>query len=340
MMRLQLLNGAALVLGLGLGVGGVVARVWPAGPVVRSGGDDGPDAPSRVVDARGVEVPAADYGRIVSLHSVADHLLLSLVGPDRFVAATVYSTEQHPDSFRFRGLPSVAGTADLEAILALQPDLVVASRFTDASFLGRLAEADITVVDLGEMRGVATTLAAIDVLGRLLRQPERAERLSGELRLRLRGLEQAVDPSDRVPGLYLSVYGDSLYGGTVGTSYGDMLHYAGVHDIAADHGYVDWPAYSPEQLITLDPSLVVTQAGMAAAICGHSTLRALACCQPGGRVVEVPGRYHSDPGLGVVHAARALQARVHPGRSDLDVVTAPSVHRLGTVRLTLPETLP
>lgn len=314
-MNLQLVNGLALVTALGLAMWGATRQpdTTKAEANVVVAPAPGPDA-TELTDARGRVVPVADYARIVSLNSVADAILLQLVAPDRLLGVTGYSLAPHPEGYRYGDRPGVASSSDLEAILALKPDLVVASRFAEEPLMARLREEGIAVFDPGDLRGVETTLHTIDLLGTLLGQAARAERVAADYRLRLSALHHAVTDAERVPGIWLTIYGDNIYGGSVGTSYGDMLHYGGVHDMAADAGYRDWPQYSLEQLLTLDPPLVVTQPGMGAAICGHSALHALACCGARGRVIEVPGKYHSDAGLGVVHAARGLLALVHPDR--------------------------
>ena len=194
--------------------------------------------------------------------------------------------------------------------------------------MARIRDGGIPVFDLGEMRGVASTVLTIRTLGQLLQQPERAAHIESDYLLQLSALDASVPDDAEVPGLFLSIYGDSLFGGTTGTSYADMLHYAGVHDVAAEHGYTEWPKYSPEQLLELDPPLVVTQTGMATLVCSHSTLRDLACCRDGGRVIEVPGDYHSDPGLGLVVAATDVQRLVHPERAPTSPERAPSVQHM------------
>ncbi len=328
-MNLEIANAAALAVILALATWGALQQedaAAPRGTVVVAAA---PSAPaSALVDARGQRVASADYQRIVSLNTVADPVLLLLVEPERLVAVSEYSLDQHPDGFRYAGRPGVARAADLEPILGLAPDLVVASKFADEAFMARLRDEDIAVFDLGEMRGVGTTLMNVRTLGQLLRQPERAARVESDYLLRLAALDAAVPDALEAPGLYLSIYGDSLFGGSAGSSYADLLHYAGVDDLAEAHGYREWPKFSPEQLLGIDPPLVVTQTGMADALCAHSTLRRLSCCRPGGRVVEVPGKFHSDPGLGLVHAAAALQRLVHPGRAPSDPGRAPSVHLL------------
>lgn len=282
-----------------------VARPLPAEPRV-----------SELTDARHVTVPVADYQRIVSLNTVADHLLLELVEPERLVGVTTYTKDDHPLGWKFSDLPGVAKSKDLETVLNLRPDLVIASKFAAEEFMARLREAGIIVFDLGEMRGVDTTRANIDTLGVLLDQPERARMLRARFDRELQALDLAI-PDEAMPkGIYLSAIGESLFGGTTGTSYADLLRYAGVHDLAADHGYREWPRYTPGQLLAMDPPLIITQGGGAATICGHSSLRALTACQPGGRVIEIPGQHHSDPGLGLVDAAAQVQALVHFNTGD------------------------
>lgn len=281
----------------------------PVGEVVHSAEIPAPTA-TEVTDARGVSVPVGDYQRIVSLNTVADHLLLDLVERDRLAAVTGWTLSGHPDAWRFQGLEGVGSSDQLEQVIGLEPDLVLVSKFADETLMSRLREHGVPVFDLGETRGIETTRANLRTLGVLLGEHERALQIEQAFD---RQLEALLLPSDQhVEGLFLTVWGDSFSGGTRGTSYGDMLRYGGVRDLAEQHGYSDWPQYTPEQLIAMNPSLIVTQPDMAPVVCEHGTLRELAACKPGGRVVEVAGGYIGDPGLGVVKAAAAVKAQVHP----------------------------
>lgn len=313
-MKADLFNAAALGIALTAATAGAL---WPE--------SDRPSADANVIsaapetsnvteltDARGMTIAVKDYQRISSLNTVADHVLLHLVEPERLIGITGYTADKHPEQWRFGERPGISRSDQIEEILSLRPDLVVTSKFADEAFMSRLREAGIAVFDLGEMRGVKTTVQNIRALGALLDQRERAAALEGRYLRELAALDAAV-PDEKMPaGIYLSVYGDSYFGGSSGSSYADMLRYAGVRDLAAEHGYREWPRYSPEQLLAMDPTLIITQQGMGVVICRHSVLRDLAACDVGGRVVEVPGTYHSDPGLGLVEAAAGIQALVHP----------------------------
>jgi iron complex transport system substrate-binding protein len=264
-----------------------------------------------LVDLRGQTVPVYAYQRIASLNTIADRLLLELVEPDRLVAVTAYSIKTHPDGWRYKAQEQIETSDDIEAILATKPDLVIASPFTNASYIARLKDEGIEVFDLGPVRGVTTTLANIDTLAALVDAHERGKRLERNFRHQLEALEAKTRRLKQKKGLYLTFYADSFFGGTVGSSYADLLHYGGVKDVAAEHGYQDWPKYSPAQVLEMSPEMIITQTGMGKAICRHSALRSVPACNIGGRIIELPDGYHSDPGLGLVHAADMLRTLVY-----------------------------
>ncbi|MBX2814325.1 MAG: ABC transporter substrate-binding protein [Myxococcales bacterium] len=271
----------------------------------------GAPQPQVIVDARSREVPVHEYQRIVSINPVADQLLLDLVEPQRLVAITATNRRDHPNRWRFGDRVGIEISDMLAPVLALQPDLVVVSKHTDEALVSRWRENGIEVFDLGEMRGVQDTKQHILLLSKLLSVPYRGRRLTSQLMDSLTALEVALKGKDRVRGLYLLAIGDSFFGGTADTSYGDILHYGGIIDQAAESGYRGWPRYSGEQLVVMNPDLIVTRTGGKGIICRHESLRLLKACGDSGQIVELPRGLSDDPGLGVVEAARLLQQLVY-----------------------------
>jgi len=308
-MRGNAINAMALAVAL---VGSAVAALWQGKPDVdqldvrRLEGDYKASSKS-VVDSQGVSFEVRDYQRIVSLNPVADHILLELVEPERLIAVTKYTLSNHGESWRFGARNSVAAAEDLEALISLKPDLVVTSNLTDAAYVARLQERGILVFDVGDTRGVQTTIDTIAELGTLLNVSERAEKLASGYRGQLEALLGKKAQKDGAAGLFLSIVGDSMYGGTAGSSYGDLLYYGGVEDLAAEHGHRDWPVYSPEELLAMSPGLLITIEGMGQQICTHSALQMLPACGKGGKVLELPGYMANDSGLGLVEAATTLR---------------------------------
>jgi ABC-type Fe3+-hydroxamate transport system substrate-binding protein len=328
-MKTNLVNGALLVSTLLLSMW---AATLPGGArtvvPTQGGAADAPEVgATEVVDARGVPVPVAPYQRIVSLSTISDHALLGLIEPERLVAVTEF-TSRHPVAWRFGDRPTVSSSGNLETVLALRPDLVIVTLYADEAYLARLRENGVQVFDLGDMRGIETTRASIRALGALLDVRDRAAALLRSYDRELTALESVVDDSELAPGIYLSVYGDTFFGATANTSYADTLRLGGVRDVAAERGFVDWPQYTTEQLLELDPPLIVTLEGMGAVIRNHALLSTLRACGPKGRIVEIDGAFNGDAGLGIVEAAHQILTRVHPGRFPLSAedptTTAPT----------------
>jgi iron complex transport system substrate-binding protein len=260
-------------------------------------------------DATGHFVPLASYQRIASTSGVSDSVLLALAEPDRIVGFTRYSMENSPIAFRYMGKPVIADLTHVEEILSLKPDLVLVNNLGNEGRIERLREAGLTVFDLGEMRGMRTLLPNIVTVGTLLGRPEAGRELAARFERRMHSIAKHIAEPERPLAVYASIYGDSLYGASTGTSHHEVLIAAGLRD-KAEGVYVDWPRYTPEMLLALDPEVIVTQDGMREVMCRHTSLKALHACGTG-RIVEVNGRLLDDPSLTMLDAAEAVYEAVH-----------------------------
>src|SRR6185503_2991920 len=172
------------------------------------------------------------------------------------------------DAYRYAGKPSLDAHR-VEALLGVHPDLVLVNSLGDHAFVQRLRDAGLIVFDLGPMRGVTTFLSNLLAVGWLVGREQAARTLAGQFRSRLEAVARGVPLSARRGALYLGVHGNQLFGGTRGSSYHDLLRYAGLEDVAARQ-FEGWPSYDPEQLLGFDPEFVVTQTGARAALCQRS----------------------------------------------------------------------
>jgi iron complex transport system substrate-binding protein len=266
-----------------------------------------------VVDATGAAVRIAPYRRIVSGSTAADWLLSELASPDRVLAFTERSATSAPWKHRFAGKQTVAALSNIEALLAMKPDLVIAESLGDTRRIERLREHGLAVFDIGAMRGTQTLLPAMRRLGALLGHPEQGALLARRFRGSLEAVAANLPPGERRTAAYVTIYGDKLYGGTRGTTYHEIVHHAGLDDAAAAH-YSDWPEYSAEQLIALDPELIVTRQGMGVVLCRQPGLDRLRACRLPGSIVELGAFVLDDPGLGMLESAEALHDAVYGAR--------------------------
>ncbi|MEY4550026.1 MAG: hypothetical protein RL685_6221 [Pseudomonadota bacterium] len=262
-----------------------------------------------LTDAGGQLIPLGPYRRIASGSSLADPILLELCAPDEVVSFSARAGDA-PDSHRYAGKPSIDARR-LEALLGVHPDLVLVNSLGDHTWVQKLRDAGLRVFDLGPMRGLETFAGNVLAVGWLVGRLEAARFLERQFRERLAAVARPVPPAARQGGLYLGVHGNQLFGGTRGTSYHDVLTFAGLIDVAA-RDYQGWPSFAPEQLLAFDPERIVTQLGMGAALCQRAELGRLRACTQHGGVIELDGRLLSDPGFGMLEASEAVQRAAYP----------------------------
>lgn len=301
----HLLNGALLALALGASL----AAVAGAAGRERTALDAAAAGTASVADAAGRQVPVRRWERIVSASLTADAALLDCCEPERVAAFSAFTTG--PEAFRLGARPRVRGLDDLEAVLALRPDLVlVAEVGAAAERVARLRAAGVAVFALEPMTGLAAYCRDLERVAAVLGAPERGRSAAAAHRRRLAAVAAGLPAgAERPRAIYLAPIAGMLFGGTTGTSYHEVLVAGGCLDAAAGR-FSGWPQYTVEQVLALRPRVVVTKSGCAAELARLPGLAALSA--EGVRTIEIDGAVLEHPGPPVVAAAEALFAAVHP----------------------------
>ncbi len=128
--------------------------------------------------------------KVVSLNPCIDAMLVDIALPEQILALSHYSRDASSSSIpaeTARQFGVTGGTA--EEILALQPDIVLASSFIDPATRAALERLDIRVATFGSPASVAESQQQIRDLGALIGQNAAAESLVSEI-------EQAWVPGD------------------------------------------------------------------------------------------------------------------------------------------------
>jgi len=266
-------------------------------------------------DAGGAVVALRDFRRIGSGSLVTDGILAALCEPDRIVAYSSNARDAtSPLSFRFAGKPTLPFDLAVETLMTHKLDLFVFNGVAQAAKMEQLRRSGITVFDLGEMRGLSTLLPNIRSVGELLGVAQRAEQFALAFERRIRSVGSHVPLGQRRRAIYVGLHGDKLFGGGRDTSYDDVLRHAGLINAAAAQ-YQGWPRYTSEQVLALDPDVIVTQRGMARQLCGTYGLGGLKACGRDGLTVELPAALLVDPGVAMLEATEAVHNAVFGGAS-------------------------
>jgi iron complex transport system substrate-binding protein len=189
--------------------------------------------------------------RIISLAPAHTETLYALGLGDKVVGVTEYCNYP-PQAVEKPKVGSFA-TIDLEQVVGLEPDLVLATTMHMAETVPALQERGIAVFVV-DPQTVAQVLDAIDRIGRITDTQEAAEALVADRQARIDAVQEKVQDAPR-PRVFWEL-GAELY--TVGpdTFIDDLITLAGGENAAADADN-PWPQLSVEAIIVKDPDVIV-----------------------------------------------------------------------------------
>jgi len=246
--------------------------------------------------------PAAPQ-RVVSINLCTDELALLLARPGQLVAVTHLVKDPQLSSYWHKASMLRSHNNSLEQILSFEPDLVLASRLTPVLLRNRLRRLGIQVYLLPVATDTTQVKQNLRALGKLLGTSDKADLLAGRLQRQLRKLNH---PGAATPALKVLTYYPGGWTRSGDTLLNHLVALAGMQNLlpASSH---DWSTLSVEQLLRLDPDLLIlvrpddTAPSLSMLLMQHP---ALGYYRQRRRVVTLPTRWLS---CGSPSVARALQ---------------------------------
>jgi iron complex transport system substrate-binding protein len=177
--------------------------------------------------------------RIVSINLCADELLLTLADPDQIAGLSIYATD--PDlSFTADAAKAYRhDAADAESVIGLNPDLVLAGRYTKLDTRQMLTRLGYRLELLDSASSIAGSEKTIRQVATLVGHPERGEALVAAIEAATAKAEAAaplshptaavyqrrgyVTGGDTLTGELLSVAGFTNDGGSLAGKYGGFV---------------------------------------------------------------------------------------------------------------------
>ncbi|NJC34419.1 iron complex transport system substrate-binding protein [Sphingomonas jejuensis] len=191
-------------------------------------------------------------GGVVSLNPCSDQLLLALVPAERVAAISHYSQQPGATSLPLavaRRLPSTAGTA--EEVIALAPDLVLATSFTPPATRDAFARAGLKTLYLDSPTTIAASKQQVTVLARAMGADARGAALNRRIDA---AAARVVRQDAPVPAL-LYISGDLANGGQ--TLLSDLMRLSGFRDAGADLGLSVTGTLPVESLLAKPPAVIL-----------------------------------------------------------------------------------
>lgn len=272
--------------------------------------------PGNVVDDLGRMVTIDETPqRIISLAPSNTEILFALGLGDRVVGVTEYCN--YPEAATAK--PKVGGfsTVDIEKVVSLEPDLVLATRIHGKTVIPALEELGLTVLALAP-GCIDEVVNNITLVGEISGQDKQASQLVDNLRTRIETVAnetQNLAPDQRPRVLYLTWHDPLMTAGT-GTLADDVISKAGGQNIAYDIS--GDKAINLETVIHRDPQVIIASVGMGT---GEDLPWQYVKTEPrlrntqallNNRVYKIDGDLIHRPGPRIVEALELMAQFIHP----------------------------
>lgn len=220
----------------------------PAGPIV-------------LVDGLGREVTIDHVPRrIVSLAPSATETLFAIGAGDALVGRDDFS--DYPEQVeQVASIGSTYGELNTEAILGLEPDLVLGAGITPPEQIATLEELGIPVFVIGNPEDFPGLFENLLVVGELVGHSEEARALAAEMRARYEAVTDLTRQAEPVSVFYEIDGSDPQAPYTTGSgTFQDLvIELAGGENIASD--LEGWGQLSLEEIVVRDPEVIVFGSG-------------------------------------------------------------------------------
>ena len=276
-------------------------------------GTPGPARSADVMDMLGRSVFLPDRPlRLVSLAPSLTEIVFALGRGDWLVGVTNFC--DYPAEARSK--PKIGGsiTPDLERIVGLRPDLVLAtSDGNPRETMAQLARLHVPVFAV-KPEAYAGILASIEAVGRALRAGGEAAALVQEIQGRVASVRRAVGHRVRPRVLYL-VWTDPLIAAGPATYIHDLIEMAGGENVVRERS-VAYPRLGWEEVVGAAPEVILVASHrdgpdrpwMGEVWRGWQGVPAVRS----GRIIAVPGDTIHRPGPRVVEGVVRLARAIHP----------------------------
>ena len=204
-------------------------------------------------NAEGGSSPSAPPSRVVSINLCTDQLAMQLTDPTQLISITHVASDPNTSSMVEEAQQYAVNHGLAEEVYSLQPDLILASKYTSPVTISMLKTLGVPVVQFEPANTLDDVKASILQMGDVLGRQQAAKILVAHYEQRLAELQQPIPVRPEAVLYYPNGYalGDK-------TLSGQVLKAAGFNNTAVEAG-MEWGGNIPlEVLIMAQPDAIIT----------------------------------------------------------------------------------
>ena len=198
--------------------------------------------------------PAPRPHRIVSLNLCADQYLLALADRDQIAALTQFARDPQMSAAAPQAASLRVSRGSAEDVLALRPDLIIASPGRRRETMAQLSGRGIATLDLSPAESYAEIVAQVRAVAGAIGHPDRGERLIARMDAALASI-----PRNSGRGRTAAYYQRRGYLTGTGTLVDELMHRVGLRNLAAQLGKPVLARVSLEELALARPDYLMVE---------------------------------------------------------------------------------
>jgi iron complex transport system substrate-binding protein len=208
-------------------------------------------------------------------------------------------------------------TANIEKVVSLKPDLVLATGGVQEAVVEELGRLGLTVIALNA-KSIENVLENIRLVGKAAGQLEVARELTTKLEQRTKAVtDKAKDlPDSQRPRVFYEIQYEPLMTAGPGTFIDNLIHLAGGVNIASDAA-AKYPVYNLETLIERNPEVIIISVGHGSIAASVEAVKSRKRWQildavKNNRVYGINADLVSRPGPRIVDGIEEMARFMHP----------------------------
>jgi len=214
------------------------------------------DWPRSIETSEGVITLESPPERVHSLSLGHSEILAALMDFDRLTAVySFFVDEEQSNIAALSADHTLIGFAP-EEVVALEPEVIIASRFTNADTVALMSGANIPVARTSLENSALGNVPNILLIGYMIGAEIEAIGLADEIERRMRVISEALPDGDKPRVLSVSKWTSAFAAGS-GSTEGGIIEQAGGIDAAADSGIEGHQQVSIESIAAINPDVII-----------------------------------------------------------------------------------
>ncbi len=266
--------------------------------------------PYTVKDSKGNEVVIdKEPQRIISVAPNVTELIYALGKGDKLVGRTDYC-DYPQEATKVESIGSLTDP-NIEKIIELKPDVVIASTHFKDDVAKKLGDLGIKVVVLYNSEDFDGVYNSVNTLGQILNAGDKAKEVVTTIQNKVKDIKKVVEGKEAPKVYYVVGFGkDGDFTATGDTFVGQLIEMAGGDNIAKDA--TGWK-YSLEKIIENDPEYIIVSKnyGMKDQFTSTAGYKELSAVK-NGKVIEIDNNLLDRQGPRLAEGIETLAKIIHP----------------------------